>query len=86
MKNMKKSVVDSVITEYADEQKAALRDQKESVALAFILRSIYLYRKVGASASDVNDLIGYTMESYDIKEFSDLDARIIADALINKSY
>lgn len=84
MKNRKKvtKTVERVIVDYADEQKQALQEQKESVALACILRSIYIYRKAGASAVDVNVMIGFTMESFGIEVFNDLDAKIIADTLV----
>lgn len=86
MKNRKNvtKTIERVIVDYADEQKAALQEQKESIALACILRCIYIYRKAGASAMDVNVMIGFAMESFGIEVFSDLDAKIIADALVYK--
>lgn len=86
MKRKQKKINDAtcIVGDYADEQRQALKEQKESVALACVLRSIYIYRKAGADAMDIDIMIGYVMDSLGIKEFNALDEQIISDILVHK--
>lgn len=57
-------------------------EQKESLAFVTILRNIYIYKEAGASMNDISKMIKLVQKTFGIENFTEIDAKIIAESVL----